>query len=350
MDWMDRPEGLAPPSPSGQASGGASAGESSPPTRPAATEPLPERIPRFRVRKTAQRLLDELRSTRAALDRLGGLEYLDVQAAIEQQRRLLADLEAERARLEAQLDEIRRRIVVTEETELLQEVGIYEYRHPLSDAIAYQARLKQLRDQMRTMARADGSAVLVDTNWTVNNSVAQGRKMVRETGRLMLRAYNAEADTLVRSLKPYKLESALARLGKTRETIERLGRTLGIRINPAYHMLRIAELELTADYLAKKAEEKERERAERERLREERKVQQEMARERQRLEKEQAHYQNALEALLARGASGEGGRGRRRAPARAARRDRARHRGRGRPRSERSRRLRLRHLERRRLR
>ncbi|HWV87452.1 MAG TPA: GIY-YIG nuclease family protein [Capillimicrobium sp.] len=74
-----------------------------------------------------------------------------------------------------------------------------------------------------------------------------------------------------------------------------------IQINPQYHQLRVAELELTADYLAKKEEEKERERAERERLREERRVQQEMERERQRLEKEQAHYRNALAALEAQG-------------------------------------------------
>ena len=50
-----------------------------------------------------------------------------------------------------------------------------------------------------------------------------------------------------------------------------------------------------------KAEEKEAERLERERLREERKVQQEIERERARLEKERQHYTNALEALIEKG-------------------------------------------------
>jgi hypothetical protein len=101
--------------------------------------------------------------------------------------------------------------------------------------------------------------------------------MVNEYSKLVLRAYNAEADNLVRSLKPYKLQTALEPLEKTSTTIARLGRTMNIRISGPYHALRVRELELTADYLEKKAEEKEREAADRARLREERRVQQELA-------------------------------------------------------------------------
>jgi Domain of unknown function (DUF4041) len=75
-------------------------------------------------------------------------------------------------------------------------------------------------------------------------------------------------------------------LKKVADTIERLGKTMHIRVSPAYYELRVRELELTADFLEKQAEEKEAERVERERLREERKAQQEMERERARLEKE----------------------------------------------------------------
>jgi hypothetical protein len=47
-------------------------------------------------------------------------------------------------------------------------------------------------------------------------------------------------------------------------TIERLGKTMNIRISEKYRALRICELELTADYLEKRAAETEREAAERE--------------------------------------------------------------------------------------
>src|SRR6185312_11136343 len=116
-----------------------------------------------------------------------------------------------------------------------------------------------------------------------------------------LRAFNAEVDTLVRWLKPYKLDGALDRLKKTSEIIAHLGKTMKIRISTPYYLLRVRELELTSDFLQKQAEEKEAERLEKERLREERKVQQEIERERDRLEKEHQHYANALKVLLAKG-------------------------------------------------
>jgi len=84
-------------------------------------------------------------------------------------------------------------------------------------------------------------------------------------------------------------------------TIERLGKTMNIRVSAPYHALRIRELELTADYLEKRAEEKDREAAERDRLREERRVQQELARERVRLEKEHQHYSNVIQKLVEQG-------------------------------------------------
>jgi len=148
------------------------------------------------------------------------------------------------------------------------------------------------------MATRDGGAIHTASGWTVNGSAAQGRTMMRDYAKLMLRAYNAEADNMVRGLKPYKLEAAVDRLNKVVATIERLGKTMSIQITTAYHQLRIKELELTADYQEMLAREKDKEREERERLREERKAQQEMERERDRLTKERQHYANALQALL----------------------------------------------------
>ena len=149
--------------------------------------------------------------------------------------------------------------------------------------MAYQSRLKILKDRIKVMAMKDGGAVLAATDWTVNGSAPKGRAMVRDYSKLVLRAYNAEADNLVRALKPYKLDSSVDRLTKIAVTISRLGKTMDIRISDAYHQIRVEELALTADYLQKHAEEKEREQAEREHLREERKVQEELARERARL-------------------------------------------------------------------
>jgi hypothetical protein len=125
--------------------------------------------------------------------------------------------------------------------------------------------------------------------------------MVKEFSKLMLRAYNNEADNAVRSMKPYALDSSVARLDKVRETIGKLGATMNIRVTDSYHKLRVMELELTADYLSKVAEQKERDREERARLKEEEIARREFEREQDRLRKEQAHYESTLATVRAQG-------------------------------------------------
>ncbi|HEU5373697.1 MAG TPA: DUF4041 domain-containing protein [Gaiellaceae bacterium] len=281
------------------------------------------RAPLFGARRRVKELAAEVAELRSQLDRVGGLTLLEVErrraeatAELEEQRTRLereradaaaalaadrAGAEAEKERLLGELETLRAEVVETRDVALLQEAGVYEYRHPLAAAVSYQAKLREIQSRVKTMVRADGGAVLHSTEWTVNGSTTQGRKMVREYSKLMLRAYNAEADNLIRGLKPYKLDAAVERLKKVAETIRRLGATMEIQISDEYQALRVYELEVTADYVAKLAEEKEREREERERLREERRAQQEIERERARLEKERQHYLNALQALRANG-------------------------------------------------
>ncbi|MEV4275129.1 hypothetical protein [Actinoplanes xinjiangensis] len=67
-----------------------------------------------------------------------------------------------------------------EEAALLQEAGVYQYRHPLSDAVAYQAAVAGVQDLIKSMAKADGGAVHAAQGWTVNGSEAQGRAMIRD--------------------------------------------------------------------------------------------------------------------------------------------------------------------------
>lgn len=254
------------------------------------------------ARRTELRQAIEVQQERLAGDLAEHTADLDAQtqAAVRRRQAVLERDSAEVRRLEDRLKEVRDQVVVTEEAMILQEVGIYQYRHPLTDAAAYKDELIRLQDLISTAARG-GSAVTTAQGWTVNGSEAQGQSMIKDYSKLMLRAYNAEADNLVRGLKPYKLATSIQRLEKVAHTIERLGKTMSIRVAASYHRLRVKELELTADYLEKVAVEKERAREERERLREEAKVQQEIARERLRLEKERQHYLNVLQALEASG-------------------------------------------------
>jgi hypothetical protein len=187
-------------------------------------------------------------------------------------------------------------VVDLDDHRVLQEVGIYEYHHPLENAAAYKDALAELNAQIREMVKAR-DAVLASDMFTFNNSLAKGRRMTAEFSKLMLRAYNAEADNCVRSLRAGNVVSAKKRLDASVAAIAKLGAMMEMRINPDYHALRIRELKLTADYLMKVQVEREEAREERERLREERRAEQELAAERARLDKEREHYANALRAL-----------------------------------------------------
>jgi hypothetical protein len=214
--------------------------------------------------------------------------------------RRVDELEERIAQLTREERALQTQLVETRDIQLLQEVGLYEYSHPLDSSAAYKEALAAIDVGMHALVKA-GEAATGTKKWAINGSEKDGARMVADFCKLMLRAYNTEADNLVRTLKPYSVKSAIERLQKMRASISRLGASMKIEITERYHALRIEELQLTADFLAKVAEEKEKEREEKERLREEETARREYECEQARLEKEKAHYEVALDALRAKG-------------------------------------------------
>ncbi len=188
------------------------------------------------------------------------------------------------------------RVITVDDALVLQEVGIYEYHHPLENADSYKQALTDLRLAIREAVKTN-DAVVVANKFSFNNSLAEGRRLTSDLSKLMLRAYNAEAENCVRTIRAGNLDTAKRRLDKSAADIEKLGAAMQMHVSPTYHALRTKELELTADYMIKVQEERDAAREERERLREERKVEQELAAERERLDKEQAHYRSVLQRL-----------------------------------------------------
>lgn len=246
------------------------------------------------------RLSAEVDRLSAVLTQIGGQDAAAVAAFAQRVQGELALVQAQLAQARQQLDASRAQIVATDELSVLQEVGIYKYTHPLDDAVAYKGPLASISDRQKALI-SGGRAVTSTTNWSVDGSTSKGMKMVKDISKLMLRAYNAEADNCVRTLKPHRLASSVERLTKVRETIAKLGASMSIRISDEYHALRVQELQLTSDYLAKTEEEKERLRAAREQEREEAKANREYVLETQRLEKEKSKYQAAIDQLMSKG-------------------------------------------------
>ncbi|MCU1529452.1 MAG: putative ATPase [Frondihabitans sp.] len=215
----------------------------------------------------------------------------------------LAELEAENAELRHQLDAgipSVQGLIQLDDQLVLQEVGIYRYHHPLENAAAYLPKLQGVETRAAALIR-EGHAIEKSNLFTFDNSLARGRKMSDDLAKLMLRAYNAESENSIRTLKVGNVQTAKRRLEASREAIAHLGAMMQMRISDSYHSLRLEEIELTADWLMMKQEEKEREREERARLREERRVERELTEQRAQLDKERSLLLQTLETLEAAG-------------------------------------------------
>ncbi|WP_131104676.1 DUF4041 domain-containing protein [Ornithinimicrobium sufpigmenti] len=286
----------------------------SPPAQPHADEqrqgqsvahqPMPEKpkVKLFGARKQAEGLLERNAHLERVIAEMGALDVAEMNARRAELQGEIARLQAQAAETAAQVLDIERNLVDSREQVEFQEVGYYRFHHPAENSVKLADEIASVRERMKQIQR-DKKAATRSTKFTYNNSASQGKKFVNDLHDMMLTAYNAEAENAVKSVKAGNLSAAKARLEKAADRIAKRGKMVDVAITPAYHRLRIRELELAADYWMMKQQEKEADRARREELREQRKAEQELAREREKLEKERQHYRAALAALEARGDS-----------------------------------------------
>jgi hypothetical protein len=216
----------------------------------------------------------------------------------------VASLQAKIVELQSQiaLNQTQDEVIILSDEAVLQSIGIYRYHHPLENAASYKAKLNEIESNIVALVKSS-QAIEVSNMFTFENSLAKGKKMSSDLGKLMLRAYNAESDNCIRSLRAGNIQTAKKRLESSRTAIAKLGSLMEMRISDQFHQLRLQEIELTSDWLMKKYEEKEQQKEERARIREEKRVEKELSEERERLNKEKSHLENAINALLQKGES-----------------------------------------------
>lgn len=228
------------------------------------------------------------------LSEFGALGILEIKEEISKLEQGKIALSEELIGLKDEITVVKESLIETQEIAMLQEVGVYQYTSILDTSDGYSNKIAEIRTNIKQRNVANGGAIRAAQGWTVNGSTAEGAKMVKEFSKLMLRAYNGEVDDAIRTLKPFKLQAAVDRVNKVEQSIEKLGKTMQIEIDDSYHQLRIEEIRLTADFLAKKEEEKELQKEERLRLKEEEKAQKEFEKEKEKLNKELSHHQAVL--------------------------------------------------------
>ena len=199
--------------------------------------------------------------------------------------------------LEQTINKKNEQVIWLDDEILVQEFGLYKPQFEFANSLDYKEKLAQIRAKQKQLIK-DNMAVNGNTDWQVNGSAAKGRKMVSDTQKLLLRAFNTECDELVSKVKYTNFDSSLNRIYKSASAISKLGSVMNISISSAYLTSKATELRLAFEYQQKKQEEKEAQKAARAELREAAKLQKEIEAQRKKIEKEQTHYQTAYEHLL----------------------------------------------------
>ncbi len=216
----------------------------------------------------------------------------------------IEDIEADISRrvsninnLDTEIMNRKKQIIDLDDEILVQEFGLYRPHYSFANALGYKDELSLIRSKQKVLIKKQ-DAVSGNTSWQVNGSASKGQKLVRDTQKLLLRAFNTECDELISKVKYTNYEASLNRIYKSASAISKLGTIMDISIKPAYLNLKIEELQLAFEYQLKKQEEKEAQKAARAELREAARLQKEIEAQRKKIEKEHTHYQTAYEHLL----------------------------------------------------
>ena len=160
-------------------------------------------------------------------------------------------LQNEIANMTAHLNNLKAQIIETDEAALLQSFGMYtpHYRYQTSDE--YKARLDAVRKTQKDMIKA-GAAVTGNMNWTVNGNASQGKQMVKDMQKLLLRAFNAECDDAIEHVRFNNIEACQKKISSSAEAISKLGRIMNIMITQQYAYAKFDELAVMFEYQQKK--------------------------------------------------------------------------------------------------
>lgn len=203
---------------------------------------------------------------------------------------------SELANLNNEIEEKKKELITFNDSILVQEFGLYEPRYDFANSSLYKDKLDSIRAQEKACIK-NNTAVLGNTDWTVNGSVVKGRKMVKDMQKLLLRAFNSECDETIGKIKYNNVDTSIRKIENSSNAVSKLGATMGISISKKYFDLKVQEAYLAFEYRQEKFKEKEEAKEARAQLREAAKLQKEIEEQRKKFEKEKSHYSTALSII-----------------------------------------------------
>lgn len=191
-------------------------------------------------------------------------------------------------------DKLVNEVNILEENLETLDFGLYKPHFDFATSELYKEKIEQNYENQKNLIKQNG-AVFCPSGWTVNGSVTEGRKMIKQGSKVMLRAFNAECDAAIAKVRWNNVNKMEERIKKAFESLNASGTVNQLSITIRYLELKLEELYLTFEHQEKIYQEKE----EQKRIREELKEQEKTAREIQKVieeaELEEKRYSNLIE-------------------------------------------------------
>ena len=252
------------------------------------------------------KLKDQYEQLLVLATKYGAMEIAQVRNEITVERHTLhsvreavSNAHAEVSTVADQLNALKAQVLVVEDSLLLESFALYLPKFKLTNTTEYKQRLEHTRVDQKEMIKT-GTAATGNMNWEVNGKKSEGKKLVNDMIKLVIRSFNNECESCVDNVKFDNVELGKKRILQSFEACNKLGRVMSVELSARYFDAKLDELHLAHEYQMMRQEEKENAKRIREELREQQKLEQEIRAARDKITKDRKHFSAALKDLQAR--------------------------------------------------
>ena len=171
-----------------------------------------------------------------------------------------------------------------------------QYEYDYKDSKEFDEQLTRIRKKQRIMVK-NKEAVVCDTEWEINGSISQGRKLTKDICKLALDSFDDFCDNLIIKLRYSGIQTVKEKILKKYQKINRLLISFNSEISGKYVDLKFEEANLKCKWLMKKEEEKEEIRKREQEIKEQLKLEEEINKAKEKIQYEQTQYSTEIARL-----------------------------------------------------
>ena len=171
-----------------------------------------------------------------------------------------------------------------------------QYEYDYKDSKEFNEQLTKIRKKQRIMVK-NKEAVVCDTEWEINGSISQGRKLTKDICKLTLDSFDDFCDNLIIKLRYSGIQTVKEKILKKYQKINKLLISFNSEISGKYVDLKFEEANLKCKWLMKKEEEKEEIRRREQEIKEQLKLEEEINKAKEKIQYEQTQFNTEIARL-----------------------------------------------------